>query len=234
MVHFDNLHTLSLTSCVGKLMETMVCDRLSSHIEGHGFFAGAMHGFRPHMSAADILLQLQQDVILAKRRDKVIIALYMEGAFDNVKHDSILSNLSSTKCAPRAFAYVRDFRSQWRALLRINDQGYGPHMETRGTPQRDMLPPSLLNIAMMELPKLLQRVEGVHHALCADITRWASMGSIGVIEGRLQQEATLVDTYANGCGLICAPPKRNSDTFAPSRRTPLRCTSTAARVLCAK
>lgn len=211
-VNTENLRPISLTSCAGKLMETMVRDRLSPYLEGKGFFADTMFGFRPHMSAQDVLLQLHRAVIqpiTMQHNDKAILALDLKGAFDNVKHSSILANLSSTDCGAKAFAYVRDFLSKRQALLRIEDEEYGPYiMGTRGTPQGAVLSPLLFNIAMMRLPSELARVEGTQHAVYADdITIWTTEGSLGEMQERLQQAASIVEAYANDCGLQCAPNK---------------------------
>ncbi|KAM7301961.1 uncharacterized protein ISCGN_017478 [Ixodes scapularis] len=211
-VNTDNLRPISLTSCAGKLMETMVRDRLSPYMEAKGLFADSMFGFRPHMSAQDVLLQIHRDIIqptVMRHNDKVILALDLKGAFDNVRHGSILANLSTTDCGHKAFAYVRDFLSKRQALLKIEDDEYGPYtMGTRGTPQGAILSPLLFNIAMMRLPHLLAQVEGIQHPLYADdITIWTTEGSLGEMENRLQRAASIVDSYAIGCGLQCAPAK---------------------------
>nr|XP_054933957.1 uncharacterized protein LOC129380223 [Dermacentor andersoni] len=176
----------------------MVRDRLSPYMEAKGLFADTMFGFRPYMSAQDVLLQLHRDIIrptAMRHNDKAILALNLRGAFDNVRHGSILANLSTTDCGHKAFAYVRDFLSKRQALLKIEDEEYGPHtMGTRGTPQGAVLSPLLFNIAMMQLPQQLARVEGIQHALYADdITIWTTEGS--------------VDSYAIYCGPQCAPAK---------------------------
>ncbi|XP_077552851.1 uncharacterized protein LOC144167469 [Haemaphysalis longicornis] len=81
-------------------------------------------------------------------------------------------------------------------------------MGTRGTPQGAVLSPLLFNIAMMQLPHKLARVEGIQHALYADdITIWSTEGSLGEMEDRLQRAASIVESYANDCGLQCAPTK---------------------------
>ncbi|XP_049272819.1 uncharacterized protein LOC125759002 [Rhipicephalus sanguineus] len=144
-----------------------------------------------------------------QHNDKAILALDLKGAFDNVKHGSILANLSSTDCGARTFAYISDFLSKRQALLRIEDEEYGPYiMGTRGTPQGAVLSPLLFNIAMMRLPNELARVEGIQHAVYADdITIWTTEGSIGEMQERLQRAASIVEAYANDCGLQCAPTK---------------------------
>lgn len=57
----EALRPISLTSCAGKLMETMVRERLSAYLEARKTFADTMFGFRPHPSAQDVLLQLHHD-----------------------------------------------------------------------------------------------------------------------------------------------------------------------------
>lgn len=208
----DNLRPISLTSCAGKLMETMVRDRLATYLESKGHFADSMFGFRPHLSAQDILLQLKRDIIQpipSTHNDRAILALDLKGAFDNVKHESILKNLSSVHCGKKIFAYIRDFLSERLAFIRIDNEEHGPFkMGTRGTPQGAVLSPLLFNIAMMKLPQALAVVEGIYHAIYADdITIWTNRGSLGEIEDRLQQAASIVEDYVAQCGLQCAPTK---------------------------
>ncbi|XP_037561211.1 uncharacterized protein LOC119440369 [Dermacentor silvarum] len=190
----------------------MVRDRLSDYLEARHTFADTMYGFRPHRSAQDILLQLHCDVIEPIEHpsdDKVVLALDLKGAFDNVTHDIILSHLFQTDCGHNAFRYVRQFLMERQAYLRIQDKEHGPYpLGTRGTPQGAVLSPILFNLAMAHLPPLLKDVPGVQHALYADdITLWATQGSLGSIEACLQQAASVVDEYARRCGLECSPAK---------------------------
>lgn len=140
--------------------------------------------------------------------ESVILALDLKGAFDNVQHSSILANLSKTDCGQKTFAYIKDILSKRQAFIRIEDYEFGAYNTgTRGTPQGAVLSPLLFNIAMMQLPHQLARVEGIQHALYADdITIWTTEGSLGEIEDRLQRAANIVESYAN-CGLQCAPAK---------------------------
>ncbi|XP_077551464.1 uncharacterized protein LOC144165222 [Haemaphysalis longicornis] len=171
-----------------------------------------MHGFRPHRSAQDILLQLHRDVIEPiehPSNDKVVLALDLKGAFDNVTHEIILTHLSQTNCGYNAFRYIRQFLTEQQSYLRIQGKEHGPYpLGTRGTPQGAVLSPLLFNLAMAHLPPLLNDIPGVRHALYADdITLWATQGSLGSIEASLQHAATVVDEYARRCGLECSPAK---------------------------
>ncbi|XP_077564971.1 uncharacterized protein LOC144180514 [Haemaphysalis longicornis] len=193
-------------------METMVRDRLSDYLEAQHTFADTMHGFRPHRSAQDILLQLHRDVIEPiehPSNDKVVLALALKGAFDNVTHKIILTHLSQTNCGYNAFRYIRQFLTERQSYLRIQGKEHGPYpLGTRGTPQGAVLSPLLFNLAMAHLPPLLKDIPGVRHALYADdITLWATQGSLGSIEASLQHAASVVDEYVRRCGLECSPEK---------------------------
>lgn len=103
-------------------METMVRDRLSSYLEERNTFADSMYGFRPNKSAQDILLQLHHEVLTPiehPHNDKIILALDLKGAFDNVKHKVILAHLSATNCGDRTFNYIRNFLTDRAACIRI-------------------------------------------------------------------------------------------------------------------
>lgn len=142
----DSLRPISLTSCVGKLMETIVRDRLSEYLEERNTFAGTMFGFRPHKSAQDVLLLLKHeimDLVEHPSNDKVVVTLDLKGAFDNVKNSVILTHLSETHCGKNTFNYIKDFLTDSMALVHIQDQEHEPYaLGTRGTPQGTVLYPA--------------------------------------------------------------------------------------------
>ncbi|XP_077512958.1 uncharacterized protein LOC144124180 [Amblyomma americanum] len=191
----------------------MVRDRLSSYLESKGLFPVTMCGFRPHMSAQDVILHLHRDVIrppTMQHNDESILAFDLKGAFDNVKHGIILANFNSTDCGARACGYVRDFLTNRQPFHRIEDEEYGPYMMgTGGTPHAGSgVITAPIQHSYNAPPKPTGRVEGIRHALYADdITIWAPEGSLGDIEDRCQQAASIVNAYAIDCGLQCAPIK---------------------------
>lgn len=88
----ENMRLISLTSCVGKVMERMVLRRLQEHLEVTDQLPRTMFGFRKHLSTQDVMLQLQELVMKRATRNspRAILALDLKGAFDNVTHASIL------------------------------------------------------------------------------------------------------------------------------------------------
>lgn len=61
--HVDNLRPISLTSCVGKVVERMVFKRLQRHLDVTDQMPPTMYGFRRHLSTQDVLVQIHELVI---------------------------------------------------------------------------------------------------------------------------------------------------------------------------
>ncbi|XP_077551209.1 uncharacterized protein LOC144164821 [Haemaphysalis longicornis] len=224
----ENLRPISLTSCVGKVMERMVLHRLQRHLEETGQMPATMFGFRKHLGTQDVMVQLHELVIKQATRSspRAILAFDLKGAFDNVTHASILRNLNGTGCGTRTFHYVRNFLEDRAAILTIGNAKTDPiTLGERGTPQGSVISPLLFNLALLHLPKLLGRIEGLDHAFYADdITVWTNRaGSEGWMEETLQRAATTVHEYAKSCGLSCAPQKSELLVVQPGVGKRSRC-----------
>ncbi|KAG0419117.1 hypothetical protein HPB47_004355, partial [Ixodes persulcatus] len=59
----ETLRPISLTSCVGKLMEHIVLNRLNKYIDEKGLSPHTMIGFRPKLSTQDVMLRPQHQII---------------------------------------------------------------------------------------------------------------------------------------------------------------------------
>ncbi|XP_037574531.1 uncharacterized protein LOC119456785 [Dermacentor silvarum] len=151
---------------------------------------------------------------------RAILALDLEGAFDNVTHASILTNLNETRCGRRTFGYVKDFLSSPKARIsRGEERSELIESRERGTPQGALLSPLLFNLALLPLPRLLDQIEGIGHAFYADdVTIWTERaGSDGWMEETLQAAALTMHEYAKTCGLSCAPQKSELLVIQPGK-----------------
>ncbi|XP_077531335.1 uncharacterized protein LOC144143457 [Haemaphysalis longicornis] len=149
-----------------------------------------MTGFRQGLCTQDAMLLLKRAIYDRRTSDtKAILGLDLQGAFDNVKHASILEQISALNMGERTFAYVKAFLSDRTITIHAGD---------------------------LELPT--KRIPSVHYNLYADdITIWAVHGSDGQIEEALQQAVQAVECSLDGTGLICSPTKSELLVIAPSR-----------------
>ncbi|KAM7282580.1 hypothetical protein ISCGN_002726 [Ixodes scapularis] len=211
-LQIEKLWPIFLTSCVGKLLEHVVLTRLDNHMEDRGLYPHTMIGFRPHLSTQAVMLQIKHQILDVLGRAaglKAILGLDLTKAFDNVTHKAVLEYLRDLGVGRKAYAYVQYFLSNRTAKLTIGDKkSEEVELGSRGTPQGSVLFHFLFNVAMIGLPKILDKIKGLNHSLYADdLTLWVTSGSDSeaLIEETLKRAAEAVDRYAMERRLSCSP-----------------------------
>lgn len=92
----DNLRPIALTSCVGKVAEHAILNRLNDYLEDNNVYTYNMVGFRAGLSTQDAMKLIKHEILDGYSRDtKAILGLDLEKAFDNVKHEFILATIES-------------------------------------------------------------------------------------------------------------------------------------------
>lgn len=175
--HIDNLKLISLTSCIGKVLERIILKRLQQHLE--------------HLSTQDVLLQLKEEIIAPATRHSplAILAVDCKRAFDNVTHAASLGWLNQTGCGKRTCRHIADFLRYRQAILKLGVLTSGPNqLGSRGAPRGSLVSPLLFNIAFIGLPAALERIPNLRHGLYAyGITLWTGTDSPGGIQETLQR-----------------------------------------------
>ncbi|XP_037579430.1 uncharacterized protein LOC119462158 [Dermacentor silvarum] len=205
----DNLRPISLTSCVGKVAEHVILNRLSRYLEDN-VYTHHMIGFRAGLSTQDAMKMIKHHIIDGSTRDtRALLGLDLEKAFDNVLHEYILASVADLELEPRLYNYVRSFLTGRKAKLRIgefvsDEVLLGP----RGTPQDSVISPTHFNMCMVGLSRKLAQVEGIKHNIYADyITIWCTGGSEGQLESVMQEGVDVTEQYLLPAGLRCSPTK---------------------------
>lgn len=206
-LELKSLRPISLTSCIGKLLERIIQTRVQDYMEEHGLFTDQMFGFRRNLSTQDVFIQLQEDSCTEKW--KALAALDLRKAFDRVSHAAILDQVERLGLGERTFLYFKDFLTGRTATMQVEGESsavFGIN-EGSGTPQGSVLSPLLFNIAMIPLSRRLQEIGGLCHAIYADdITLWTSLPSpqMGNV---ISAGVSIVKEEASKMGLECAADK---------------------------
>lgn len=207
----ENLRPISLTSCVGKVLEHALLNRWQRYLEDGEHYPNTMLGFRAGLSTQDAMLLLKHDIIDNKRSvdNAAVLGLDLKGAFDNVRHDAILRQVSRLNMGRRTFAYIRDFLTARTTTIVAGDlQLPTKTLGSVGTPQGAVISPTLFNLVMIGVAERLGTTPNVNHTIYADdITIWVPGGSDGEIEDSLQCAVNAVEDQLEGTGLQCSPAK---------------------------
>lgn len=222
-LNIEHLRPISLTSCVAKVLEHIIHVRLTNHLISTSSLPHSMIGFRSGLCTQDILLQLSREVITppSKLDTAAILALDLTKAFDRVSHTAILQGLATVSPGERTYNYIRDFLTSRTAIIQIGDVTSDVlELPSVGTPQGAVLSPLLFNLALLNIPKRLERIPHLHFSLYADdITLWVPSGSDALIEEALQAGAQVVVEEARAAGLNCSPEKSELLLLPPKRRS---------------
>lgn len=217
----ENMRPISLTSCVGKVAEHVILNRISGYIEEKNLFPHQMIGFRPHLSTQDAMLQIKKDIFDNPTRDtQAILAVDSEKAFDRVEHRHVLRTIAEMNLGVKFYKYVKAFLENRTCQLQVGDLCSDElRLGNRGTPQGSVLSPLLFNIAMRPISTSLGNLSKIHHTIYADdVTLWCTGGRDSDIEGNLQEAISLLETELQGTGLRCSPSKSELLLYRPIGR----------------
>ncbi|XP_042143361.1 uncharacterized protein LOC115310606 [Ixodes scapularis] len=176
----QNLRPISLTSTLCKLLERMILTRLTYVLEearDDPYYDAAQTGFRPGLCTHDSLHLLRNFV--GKRRrgtNKVpglLVAVDLRKAFDTVEHSAVIEELEESGAGTRIINFVKSFLKN--LTFEISSGAQQPRMfqNFRGVPQGAILSPTLFNLVMRKIARVLRAVPHLQHTTYADdITLW--------------------------------------------------------------
>ena len=142
---------------VGKVLESIITQRLTAHLDSQHLLSARQFGFRKGRSAADLNLLLSSEWSNALDQEKLtaVLALDIAGAFDCVWHAALLERLHAVGVDGALLALLRDYLQERRMQVVHNGQ-HSPHQHiSAGVPQGSVLGPLLWNVYLNDLLNLV-------------------------------------------------------------------------------
>ena len=164
----ENYRPISLTSCICKLFERIVNQRLMWFLEKNNILAPQQSGFRKNKSTMDALSQLTSYIQQSFREKKHTTAVFfdMEKAYDTVWRDEILNSLHNMGLRGKLPTFISNFLSNRKFCVRVGATHSDFFTQEEGLPQGSVLSVTCFAVAINDIVE--QVTPGVKCSLYVD------------------------------------------------------------------
>lgn len=174
---------ISLLSTLGKIMESVMAERISYLAETHGLLPSNHFGGRKRRSTEQALAIFVEKVYNAWRSGKVLTAALFDikGAFNGVDSASLLHSLRKRRMPETAVQWIESFLSDRKAQMLINSyNSQTAELYRAGLPQGSPLSPVLFLFFNADLVQQKIDANGGSLAFIDDYTTWVT-GVVDII-----------------------------------------------------
>ena len=214
---------ISLTSCLGKILEKMVANRLIYILESRVILTNNQTGFRPGRCTTDQILKLVQeasDNIHEKPRGRRTITTFFDynKAYYSVWRDGLLYKMIECNIPHRFIRYTRHFLSGRKTFVNINNTNSKKFMLKEGLPQGSSISPILFLIFINDIDVDLD-MKTAASLFADDTSAWRKDGVIRGSQRRLMQmEVDKIMEWANKWKMKVNGSKTRSMVIASSKK----------------
>ena len=192
-----NHRPISLLSCLGKVYERIVANRLSAYMERENLFSPYQSGFRKgHMTAEQLLRLVEESSISIKKR-QITAALFLdaEAAFDQAWQDGIRYKLhQQLKLPQRLVRLLSSFLTNRSLSVKVGDEISRAVEMAAGTPQGSCLSPLLYVILVNDVPEQVTE-SGSLSQFADDIAVWSRAYTFHEATRRLQNSVNMLEGW---------------------------------------
>jgi ribonuclease HI/exonuclease III len=163
----NSYRPISLSSCICKVMERLVTDRLTWHLENNKILINTQSGFRKKRSTIDQIMKLQ-DAIHKSIKSKgytVGVFLDLEKAYDMLWRAGLMTKLKAIGINGKMFMFIENFLKNRTFQVLVGDKKSSIFELENGTPQGSIISPILFLIMINDI---CMRNNNVELSLYAD------------------------------------------------------------------
>ena len=149
----DSYRPISLTSCLCKVMEKLVNNRLVWYLESKNLLNNAQTGFRQSRSTIDQITKLQDRIYKYNKNKGVTVGVFLdfEKAYDMIWRPGLMYKIKKMGITGNMFQFINSFVDGRTFQVKVGTSLSNTFELKNGTPQGSIISPTLFLIMINDL-----------------------------------------------------------------------------------
>ena len=187
---------ISLTSCIGKLAERMINNRLYWYLESNNILSHRQAGFRRGSCTEDQLLKLTQEIQDGFQEGKHTAAIFvdLQQAYDRVWRKGLLTKMIDLGIHGKLYRWIKFFLTDRTIMTKVNNAFSSKEVLEEGLPQGSCLSCTLFLIFLNDLADILKSETTLY---ADDVALWQTTSNITTGARKLNEDLERLQNYCD-------------------------------------
>lgn len=204
----EKVRPITMSSCVSKVLERLINERLVWWVEANNFLDNSQNGFRKGTSCDNNTSKLIMDIVSGFYQNKKTIATFLDisSAYDNVIRNVMIQKLNDINCPWYIMQWINTWMRDRETSFVLSEKNTETRITNKGLPQGGVLSSILYAIYTKDLMKNIDKeVQVLQYA--DDLALYVTGRKISEMENKLENNLEAITKELNLLGLELAPEK---------------------------